>query len=1445
MIDLSFLTEEEHETILRVLQRDAQLKMAEEKRIKSLQRSVKDRGLLKYLSGEWFYERKLLRHRDRIHGCDIIRASIRHKHKPVTLLELSQMIPEKPSFVASVNQEVYIPPELCGLIPEDPQNRRNENWISFGSSKETPKSNIQSPTKLRKNPFNQEAPAHTKPPEVTRDPASTNNEQAVDKPLDPTPARHEEPLSSAEFPLSHSTNPNQEPLECIPEEDTNTSSPFPLYRRTSLFYLSQDGASQAHYPTPRGILKVMSDQGSTDSLVNTGAVPQSSPDRSSAAEDAAPTGRDALGKQVRFGPAVGQGEPQLGEMEPREHSLLDVDHVVGSLSAEDNNDGGTAGVCRPLLRQVAVGSQEIPVVMPEVSAHQVPGDLSEQYHDQFPQVSKPLSTEQESGKASYLENGTEEDAHSQAKAREWFKMHAGDNVTSQPAVDAASDIMLNTILPIPRSRLLRTFSKAEAKDNNTKEEDSLEEIADDSIKPRISSTSADSVPLDNQINPDWIDEEVKSPVPKEVISLQPTALQNTAFKDSDASSLDTGSDPQQEPTESEEDVAQKLSNLKAFWEKENSGPKVIFTREQAMTDGNKKISAEDITHDNAGSITELTQHHGTAQSHDETFFQENESGNDLFDLPKEDGTYHAHPILINDETDDSLAGSVKDFQESSPSGPEMCSPLLPEDKPTTITDLKGYWEKDYTTPKIIVAKVTEASSGADHSSPDKSEDLISQVCLSQLDLNEEVENPNNIASAKPMIGKGFVNKSLGKSQLRKLSQESESSERPLSPILSQSSRSRDSSDDELRRSPSKACHPKILVRESSLPRGSAVDGSPLKTFPIDIALEPKDNKEEGERPTPAPRQRTDPSHEAKATVSISIPSEDIISRSLPLSPEDSEKQTPPGTPNPLARSFVPDDYQHYLGSPEKAHRPPFEEEEKNLSSPVSVGDVKSKARRPLKRQGATYGKAMIEGNHSRIRSWIAQNAGSSSHEDKTTSAQSEFRASSGSYDEGDSSPVGSASKQRQLSMSQSMENLGARTEEDKGQGSSLGQLNLSMDDVGAAVPPASLHPDPLQVRRMSKSVPALQLEETEDDEDDDSFGTKPRRRTTSVVSNLSLSSGLASMSSVSGSMTSISNGDFGDIEVQGTMQFALNYVQKLGELQIFVVQCKDLALAEPKKSRSDPYVKCYLVPDKTKLGKRKTTVKKRTLNPSYNEILRFKILMEVLRMQNLNISVWHNDTFGRNSFLGEISLDLSEWDFANTQINDYALTPRPLTQFPSPLAVRSKPTNKTGQMRVALRYLPQPSHGKKTSKMEPGEVQIWVKDCKDLPPARGVIIDPFVKCTVLPDTSKKSRQKTRVVKRTANPMFNHTMVYDGFRPEDLREACAEITVWDHDRLNNHYIGGLRLGLGTGKSYGGEVDWMDSSEPETNLWEKMMGSEGEWVEDILPLRTFVVAKSRAK
>lgn len=97
---------------------------------------------------------------------------------------------------------------------------------------------------------------------------------------------------------------------------------------------------------------------------------------------------------------------------------------------------------------------------------------------------------------------------------------------------------------------------------------------------------------------------------------------------------------------------------------------------------------------------------------------------------------------------------------------------------------------------------------------------------------------------------------------------------------------------------------------------------------------------------------------------------------------------------------------------------------------------------------------------------------------------------------------------------------------------------------------------------------------------------------------------MTSLSSVSGSVMSVYSGDFGNLEVKGNIQFAIEYVESLKELHVFVAQCKDLAAADVKKQRSDPYVKAYLLPDKGKMGKKKTLVVKKTLNPVYNEILR-------------------------------------------------------------------------------------------------------------------------------------------------------------------------------------------------------------------------------------------------
>ncbi|XP_045870396.1 synaptotagmin-like protein 2 isoform X8 [Meles meles] len=380
------------------------------------------------------------------------------------------------------------------------------------------------------------------------------------------------------------------------------------------------------------------------------------------------------------------------------------------------------------------------------------------------------------------------------------------------------------------------------------------------------------------------------------------------------------------------------------------------------------------------------------------------------------------------------------------------------------------------------------------------------------------------------------------------------------------------------------------------------------------------------------------------------------------------------------------------------------------------------------------------------------------------------------------------------------------------------------------------HPDKL--KRMSKSVPAFLQDESDDRETDtaseSSYQFSRHKKSPSSLTNLSSSSGMTSLSSVSGSVMSVYSGDFGNLEVKGNIQFAIDYVDSLKELHVFVAQCKDLAAADAKKQRSDPYVKTYLLPDKGKMGKKKTLVVKKTLNPVYNEILRYKIEKQILKTQKLNLSVWHRDTFKRNSFLGEVELDLETWDWDNKQ--NKQLKWYPLKRKTAPIALEAE---NRGEMKLALQYVPEPIPGKKLPTT--GEVHIWVKECLDLPQLRGSHLNSFVKCIILPDTSRKSRQKTRAVGKTTNPVFNHTMVYDGFRPEDLTEACVELTVWDHYKLTNQFLGGLRIGFGTGKSYGTEVDWMDSTSEEVALWEKMVNSPNTWIEATLPLRMLLIAK----
>ncbi|XP_073682592.1 synaptotagmin-like protein 2 isoform X2 [Garra rufa] len=301
-------------------------------------------------------------------------------------------------------------------------------------------------------------------------------------------------------------------------------------------------------------------------------------------------------------------------------------------------------------------------------------------------------------------------------------------------------------------------------------------------------------------------------------------------------------------------------------------------------------------------------------------------------------------------------------------------------------------------------------------------------------------------------------------------------------------------------------------------------------------------------------------------------------------------------------------------------------------------------------------------------------------------------------------------------------------------------------------------------------------------------------------------------------------GDFGNVEVQGSVEFAVMY-SPVGELIIMIEQCQDLAIANPRKQRTDPYVKTYLYPDKSRRSKRKTSIKKRTVNPVYVESLRYKVKREELPDKTLNLSVWHNDSRGRNVFLGQVEINFKSWDWGHEALTWYNLLAKTTENQ------ESQETN--GLLSVSLKYVPPASGGSKNSS---GEIHVWLREAKELRRLKPQGVDSFVKCYILPDTRKKSRQKTRIVKKTQDPVYNHAMVYDGFKTGEVSEACCELTVWDHNTLANQFLGGLRLSLGTGQSYGKKVDWMDSMDEEIQIWKRMLGNPNSWVEGELPLRS---------
>ncbi|NWU99027.1 ESYT3 protein, partial [Upupa epops] len=151
-----------------------------------------------------------------------------------------------------------------------------------------------------------------------------------------------------------------------------------------------------------------------------------------------------------------------------------------------------------------------------------------------------------------------------------------------------------------------------------------------------------------------------------------------------------------------------------------------------------------------------------------------------------------------------------------------------------------------------------------------------------------------------------------------------------------------------------------------------------------------------------------------------------------------------------------------------------------------------------------------------------------------------------------------------------------------------------------------------------------------------------------VVQELSLAPSVASLGSLPSSCFELSSSNLdlhnGTEMPLGEIQLTVRYASIRQSLVVLVNGCRNLI---PSSNRGvDPYVRIYLLPDRRWTSRKKTSVKKKTLNPQYDEKFEFFESLENVKKRTLDIAVKNSRPFisQERKELGKVRIDLSQED---------------------------------------------------------------------------------------------------------------------------------------------------------------------------------------------------------
>ncbi|XP_041721699.1 synaptotagmin-like protein 3 [Coregonus clupeaformis] len=286
-----------------------------------------------------------------------------------------------------------------------------------------------------------------------------------------------------------------------------------------------------------------------------------------------------------------------------------------------------------------------------------------------------------------------------------------------------------------------------------------------------------------------------------------------------------------------------------------------------------------------------------------------------------------------------------------------------------------------------------------------------------------------------------------------------------------------------------------------------------------------------------------------------------------------------------------------------------------------------------------------------------------------------------------------------------------------------------------------------------------------------------------------------------GSSASSTATDYGLLEINrvtGELELAIAFNHNTSCLEITINGCRNLAYGDIKRKKCHPYVKVYLLPEKSQSNKLKTTVKRNTTDPIYNEILQCQMESPLLSRSTLQVSVWHCGTLKKKVFLGEVLVPLegSIFEESATQgSNWYRLCPKP--ESPEGSAVEQ---DTAGELLVRMKFtsLSQLSWVCHTDEVhigphDVGQLTVLVNGAKNLPTKANTSQNTYVKgCLALPGP-RELVQRTPVLKNPS-PEWSHQLLFSRVTPYDLQISTLELDLWDHApfTFSDRLLGWVRM-----------------------------------------------------